>query len=229
MSTINETLSERIFEKLKDSILTGVYRPGNRLLYKQLSEEYKVSMTPIREALIKLEQEGIVKTIPRKGAYIIELTDQDVLEYTRIRFAMEVLAIEQICEKRIPQDEIRRLEGINADLEAAVKERESLRCIAKDVEFHHKIVEICGNQRLFTLIKQLPLTNFYAVRRNENRMVENGVAIVGQHQGIIDGLCNYDAVAATFCLKENILVPQLTIVYGKRKTGDTILREAVAT
>jgi DNA-binding GntR family transcriptional regulator len=219
MSSTNDTLRERILEKLKDDILTGVYRPGNRLLYKQLSQEYQVSMTPIREALIKLEQEGIVKTIPRKGAYVIELTDQDVLEYTRIRFAMETLAIEQICEKRIPRDEIRRLEGINVDLEAAVKDLESLRCLAKDVEFHHRIVEICGNQRLFTLVKQLPLTNFYAVRRNENRMLENGARIVGQHRGIIDGLCNYDAPAATLCLKENILIPQLSIVAGEPKTS----------
>ncbi len=218
MSATNDTLSERILEALKDSILTGVYRPGNRLLYKQLSEEYKVSMTPIREALIKLEQEGVVKTIPRKGAYVIELTDQDVLEYTRIRFALETLAIEQICEKRIPRDEIRRLEEINVDLEAAVKERESLRCLANDVEFHHRIVEICGNKRLFALIKQLPLTNFYAVRRNENRMLENGARIVAQHRGIIDGLCDYDAPAATLCLKENILIPQLSIITGEPKT-----------
>lgn len=218
MATINDTLSERVVERLKDSILTGVYRPGNRLFYKQLCEEYKVSMTPIREALIKLEQEGLVKTIPRKGAYIIELSDQDVLEYTLIRFAMETLAIEQICEKRTPRDEIRRLEEINVDLEAAVKEQESLRCLAKDVEFHHEIVEICGNQRLFILFKQVPLTNFYAVRGNENRMLENGVHIVRQHRGIIDGLCDYDAPAATLFLKENILSPQLTIIAGEPKT-----------
>ena len=47
-------------------------------------------MTPIREALLKLEQEGLVKTIPRKGTYIIELTDQDIIEYTRIRFALRI-------------------------------------------------------------------------------------------------------------------------------------------
>ena len=221
MSSINNTLSERIFEKLKDNILTGIYQPGNRLLYKQLAEEFNVSMTPVREALLKLEQEGIVKTIPRKGAYIIELTDQDVIEYTKIRFSMEALAIDSICENKIPREEIKRLELINKELEEAIKSRQAVICMAKDMEFHHTTVKISGNKRLFELIKQLPLTNLYANRRNEERMIEIGEDIIKQHSGIINNLYNYDADAAKICLKENILQPQLNIVVKKSPAGES--------
>ena len=212
MSTLNNTLSQRIFEKLKDHILTGVYRPGNRLLYTQLAEEFNVSMTPIREALLKLEQEGIVQTIPRKGVYIIELTDQDVIEYTKIRYSMEGLAIDSICENETPREEIKRLEAINAELIKAIKTRQPVLCMTKDMDFHHIIVEISGNKRLYELVKQLPLTNFYANRGNENRMIEYGADIIKQHAGIINSLYNYDAESAKHWLMENILKPQLNIV-----------------
>jgi len=212
MSTINKTLSERIFEKLKDYILSGVYRPGDRLLYKQLATELNVSMTPVREALLKLEQEGMVETIPRKGVYILELTDRDVIEYTKIRLSMESLAIDSICENKISWNEIKRLEFINAELEEAIKNKQSVLCMKEDMQFHHMIVEICDNKRLFELIKQLPLTNFYANRGNENRMIEIGVDIIKQHAGIIKNLYSYDADAAKLCLKENILQPQLNII-----------------
>ncbi|GHV64796.1 GntR family transcriptional regulator [Spirochaetia bacterium] len=212
MIAINNTLSERIFEQLKDNILTGVYQPGNRMLYKQLAADFKVSMTPVREALLKLEQEGIVKTIPRKGVYIIKLTDQDVIEYTKIRFSMEALAIDSICENRSPPEEIRRLEHINRELEDAIKNREPVPCMTRDMEFHQTIVEICGNKRLFELIKQLPLTNFFANRGNQNRMIEIGANIIKQHSGIVNNLYEYNPEAAKLCLKENILFPQYSIV-----------------
>jgi len=216
MSVINNTLSDRIFEKLKDNILTGVNRPGDRLLYKQLAAEFNVSMTPVREALLKLEQEGIVETIPRKGVYILELTDRDIIEYTRIRYSMESLAIDSICENKISCEIIKRLGLINTELEDAIKKRQSLLCMTKDMEFHHAIVEISGNLRLFELVKMLPLTNFYANRGNESQMIENGDEIIKQHIGIIKNLCSHDADAAKLCLKENILQPQLNIIAGNK-------------
>jgi DNA-binding GntR family transcriptional regulator len=98
------------------------------------------------------------------------------------------------------------------ELKEAIQDQQLVLCMTKDMEFHHKIVEICGNKRLFELVKQLPLTNFYANRRNENRMIEFGEDIIRQHADIINNLYHYDADAAKLCLKENILQPQLSII-----------------
>jgi len=209
---INNTLGERVFEKLKDDILAGVYKPGDRLYYEKIASALNVSMTPVKEALLRLEQEGIVRTIPRKGTYVIELTDRDIIEYTHIRFSLESLAIDTICEKRIPQEKIRELQPINDELAKAIQRKETVLCMSKDIEFHHKIVELSDNLRLYDLFKQLPLTNFMALRGTQNRMIEQGETIIEKHANIIEGLTRYDAEYAKNVLKANILIPQLGIV-----------------
>ncbi len=209
---INNTLGERVFEKLKDDILAGVYKPGDRLYYEKIASALNVSMTPVKEALLRLEQEGLVRTIPRKGTYVIELTDRDIIEYTYIRFSLESLAIDTICEKHIPQERIRELQPINEELARAIRMKEAVLCMLKDIEFHHKIVELSENIRLYDLFKQLPLTNFLALRGTQNRMIEQGEVIIEKHAHIISGLLRYDAEYTKNVLKANILVPQLGIV-----------------
>lgn len=215
---INNTLGERILEKLKDDILSGIYKPGDRLLYEKIASKLNVSMTPVKEALLRLEQEGIVETIPRKGTYVTELTDRDIIEYTRIRLSLESLAIDIICEKKIPPESIGKLETINGELEKAIGEALTTVCMSKDMEFHYTIVELCENRRLFELIKQLPLTNFFALRGTQNRMIEQGTVIVEKHAHIIESLYRYDAETAKNVLKANILTPQMGIL-------DTHIRE----
>lgn len=212
MSIINNTLGERVLEKLKDDILSGVYKPGDRLLYEKIASQLNVSMTPVKEALLRLEQEGIVKTIPRKGTYVTQLTDQDIVEYTRIRLSLESLAIDTICEKKISPENIRRLEPINKKLEEAIRRKQTTLCMTMDIEFHYTIVEISESRRLFELIKQLPLTNFFALRGTQNRMIEQGAVIVEKHANIIEGLCRYDAEYAKNVLIANILTPQMGII-----------------
>ncbi|GAB4364209.1 MAG: GntR family transcriptional regulator [Spirochaetales bacterium] len=209
---INNTLGERVFEKLKDDILAGVYKPGDRLYYEKIASALNVSMTPVKEALLRLEQEGMVRTIPRKGTYVIELTDRDIIEYTHIRFALESLAIDTICKKRIPEDRIRELQPVNEELAKAIRKREMVLCMAKDIEFHHKIVDLSENIRLYDLFKQLPLTNFMALRGTQDWMIEQGEIIIEKHENIVEGLLRYDAEYTKNVLKANILVPQLGIV-----------------
>lgn len=208
---INDTIGERILAKLKDDILSGVYKPGDRLYYEKIASEHGVSMTPVKEALLRLEQEGIVKTIPRKGTYVTQLTDTDIVEYTRIRLALESLAVELICELKIPEEQIGRLESINRDLERAIEANEMNECMAKDLEFHYTIVELADSERLLELMKQLPLANFFAMRGTQDRMVSQGSAIVRNHAAIIKGLWAYDIEGTKASLKENILAPQLSI------------------
>jgi DNA-binding GntR family transcriptional regulator len=206
----NKTLGERILEKIKDDILSGIYQPGDRLLYTKLASKMKVSMTPVKEALLRLEQEGIVKTIPRRGTFVTEITDRDIIEYTRIREALELLAADLICEKKIPVEDIRKLEHTNKELEKAIEENNGMEAIAKDIEFHSALVNLSGNKRLIDIVKQFPLTNIQALR-GAYIMIKSSRNTTETHSNIIAALCRHDARLSKKLLRENIK-PQMGIV-----------------
>ncbi|MDR1932866.1 MAG: GntR family transcriptional regulator [Spirochaetales bacterium] len=212
LMTLNKTLGERILEKLKDDILSGRYQPGDRLLYTEIASKMNVSMTPVKEALLRLEQEGIVKTIPRKGTYVTQITDRDVIEYTQLRVALELLAADLICEKKIAAGEIRELDAINKELKKALDEDRGTDSIAKDIEFHYAIVKLSKNKRLIELVQQFPLTNIQALR-GAQIMVKLS-RIVETHNNIIEALCNHNARLAKKLLRENIM-PQMSIIDTK--------------
>jgi DNA-binding GntR family transcriptional regulator len=209
---INNTLSERIVERIKDEILSGQIKPGDRLLYETIAAKLKVSLTPVKEALLRLEQEGLVKTIPRKGAFVTQLTDRDITEYTRIRLALECLAVEIACEKGMAEIELNSLRRINQELESAVREGNSNACMTCDIEFHHAIVNLSGNKRLADLINQMPLSNFFALMGSQKIMIDRGDSILVEHARIIETLAARDAQGTISLLKKNILTPQLGIL-----------------
>jgi DNA-binding GntR family transcriptional regulator len=208
---LNKTLGEQVLEKLKDDILSGTYKPGDRLLYTEIASKMGVSMTPVKEALLRLEQEGIVETIARRGTYVREITDQDIIEYTQIRIALESLAADIICEKRIPPEEIRELSRINKKLKRAITRGQTTESLARDIEFHSTIIKLSGSKRLLDLMGLLPLTNFHALRSAQGLMLKLGAVVIGTHENIAAALCEHNARLAKKFLKENIM-PQLSMV-----------------
>ena len=110
----NDTLGERIFKELKNDILSGFYAPGERLLNEKVAERLGVSMTPVKDALLRLEQEGLVNIIPRRGCFVTQLTDRDIMEYSQIRMSLESLAIDLACTQNLirPED-LKELTDIN--------------------------------------------------------------------------------------------------------------------
>src|SRR5690606_40070113 len=87
-------LRELVFEAIREAIINGTHKPGERLMEIQLAEELGVSRTPVREAIRKLELEGFVVMVPRQGAYVADITLKDVADVFEIRAALEALAAE---------------------------------------------------------------------------------------------------------------------------------------
>jgi DNA-binding GntR family transcriptional regulator len=102
-------LREIVLEALREAIVSGVLEPGERLMEIQLAEEMGVSRTPVREAIRKLELEGFVVMIPRKGAYVAGVSHKDVQDVFEIRRALEVLAAGLAAEKAT-DEEIEQME-----------------------------------------------------------------------------------------------------------------------
>ncbi len=147
-------LREIVYEELKLLIVKGKIKPGMRLMEEELAEDMGVSRTPIREAIRKLEKEGLITIEPRRGAYVSQLSKQDMVEILEVRQNVEGFAAE-LAAKRITEEEKIELRKIAEEYEIAVKENDMAAMIKADTAFHHVIVEATRNKILIQMVEQL--------------------------------------------------------------------------
>lgn len=147
-------LRELVFESLREAIISGQLRPGERLMEIQLAEEMGVSRTPVREAIRKLELEGLVAMIPRKGAYVAGLSLKDIVDVFEIRGALEGLAAELAAE-RITDEELEELERYLVKIAEAIEKDDLEKVVANDTDFHSLLYQASRNQRLSQIINNL--------------------------------------------------------------------------
>ncbi|MFB7139995.1 GntR family transcriptional regulator [Gottfriedia sp. NPDC056225] len=99
METNFLSIREHAYRYLKELILEGHYKPGDRLIERELAVKLNISRTPIREALFRLESQGFVKTVPRKGVIVSNISDEDIMEVFTILSSLEVLAAKLAAQK----------------------------------------------------------------------------------------------------------------------------------
>ena len=107
------TIREEVYKYLREKVLAGEVGPGDRLIETKLAEEINTSRTPVREALHKLEMERLIRSIPRVGYVVRDITEEEVEEICEIRLALETLAVKWASAK-ITSKEVKRLEKIIA-------------------------------------------------------------------------------------------------------------------
>ncbi|QQE78656.1 GntR family transcriptional regulator [Alicyclobacillus sp. SO9] len=109
-------LEVRVYQILREQILLGELKAGERLIERELAERLRISRTPVREALRKLDSEGFIEIIPRRGGIVVELTDKDILDMFRILETLEVLAVRQAAERITPsqQDMLNQIDVTDA-------------------------------------------------------------------------------------------------------------------
>lgn len=147
-------LREVVFESLREAIIQGILKPGERLMEIQLAEEMGVSRTPVREAIRKLELEGFVVMVPRKGAYVARISLKDIADVFEIRASLEALAA-GLAAERITAEELEELERCVVQT-SEMAEKESLDNVVQiDTNFHDLIYKASRNQRLTQIISLL--------------------------------------------------------------------------
>lgn len=147
-------LRDVVFNTLRRAILKGELKPGERLMEIALADKLGVSRTPIREAIRKLELEGLVVMAPRKGAKVASITERDLNDVLEVRKGMEVLAISLAC-KRITGEELEKLEIIERDFQKLIESGNLTELAEMDVKFHDTIYQATNNQRLVQLLNNL--------------------------------------------------------------------------
>ena len=146
-------LRDVIFNTLRDAIVSGDLKPGERLMEVDLAEKMGVSRTPVREAVRKLEMEGLVTMVPRKGTHVAELSAKDIMDVLEVRAALDRLATELAAE-RIRQEHIQALKTFTNNTFLALK-RKIFLVRLKDVEFHEIIYNASGNNKLTNVAANL--------------------------------------------------------------------------
>ncbi|HHX60506.1 MAG TPA: GntR family transcriptional regulator [Epulopiscium sp.] len=149
-----QPLRDIVFHTLRKAIITGELSAGERLMETQLGEKLGVSRTPIREAIRKLELEGLVVMVPRKGAQVAPFTQKDIKDVLEVRAALEALAVRLAC-KRMDERSFLRLQLVNTEYEYAAKENDIETMIEKDVEFHEVIFGATENDKLVQMFGNL--------------------------------------------------------------------------
>ena len=147
-------LRDEVFNTLREKILKGVYKPGERLMEIHLADQLGVSRTPIREAIRMLELEGLVKMVPRKGAQVAKISKEDLQDVLEVRKALDTLSVKLACE-RITEDEIKLLNNAEREFEKALASKDVSEIAEADVAFHDVIHAATKNGRLKSMISNL--------------------------------------------------------------------------
>ena len=149
-----ELLSQKVYRALKTEIIKGSLKPGTKLSEGKIAKQMGVSRTPIREALRELAAEGFVKISPNQGVVVSNASVEDVQEVLQIRGVLEGLAA-RLATKTINEEEIKELEKYQKRMEHYTNKDDVLAFSEMDAEFHELILNICGNNRLIQIRKNL--------------------------------------------------------------------------
>lgn len=147
-------LREVVSETLRKAIKDGVLKPGERLMEIQLAEELGVSRTPIREAIRKLELEGFVVMVPRRGTYVADISLKDIAQVFEIRSALEQLSA-GLAAERITPDELEDLERILVEVNGYIQHDDFDKIVEADIRFHDILYHGSRNNRLVDILNNL--------------------------------------------------------------------------
>jgi DNA-binding GntR family transcriptional regulator len=195
-------LRELVFESLREAIIGGKLAPGERLMEIQMAEEMGVSRTPVREAIRKLELEGLVVMICRKGAYVAGLSLKDIADVFEIRSALEGLAA-GLAAERITDGELEELERYLVKISEESETGDLNKVVETDTDFHSLIYSASRNQRLFQIINNLR-EQIQRFRTTSLSYPGRMKVAVEEHRKIVEAISARDGESARKLAQEHI-------------------------
>ncbi len=183
-------LRDVVFHTLREAILKGELKPGERLMELQLAAKLGVSRTPVREAIRMLEQEGLAVTVPRKGAEVARMTEKDMEDVLQIRRALDELAVGLACDN-MTEDKLTKLYEALVCFEESTRTGDVKSIAQTDMEFHEVIYQAADNPKLVNLLNNLR-EQMYRYRVEYLKNDDVYPALIEEHQKIYEGLKRKD-------------------------------------
>jgi DNA-binding GntR family transcriptional regulator len=198
-------LSDHVYRALRDAILEGVYEPHDHLVQIQLAKELDVSRTPVRDALQRLSQEGIIRSVGARGYVVSSLTPRDILDVYDVRLALEVEAaiiavdLDLVTEQDLA--EMKRLTDVMARDETKAKSYYDL-----NRDFHMVLTRICPNRMIHKILEDIwALPVSMRIFRHEMESVIDVKAMLSEHYGIIEAVSKKDTELIRQLLREHLV------------------------
>ena len=176
-----QPLREVVCETLRDAIRKGTLKPGERLMEIQLAEELGVSRTPVREAIRKLELEGYVIMMPRRGTYVANLSIRDVNEVFEIRTSLDSLA-SGLAAERITDEELERLQRLLVAIGGYIEANDMEKIVETDTEF---VCRVDGERRLDFMRKHSAehiISGIHTPRRSVDPHTHPNIVLCAEHR-----------------------------------------------
>lgn len=195
-------LRDVVFKTLRQGILTGELKPGERLMEIHLANRLGVSRTPIREAIRKLELEGLVIMIPRRGAEVAQITEKNLQDVLEVRRELDAFAAKLAC-KRMNEEQKEELKKAAEAFEKAIETKDATVIAKADVEFHDIILESTGNERLIQLVNNLA-EQVYRYRFEYVKDKTAHARLIEEHRNIYNSIVGKDEEAAAVAVRIHV-------------------------
>ena len=198
----NLPLSSNLFSKLQEDILTGKLEDGEKLTEIKICNQYGVSRTPVREVLRQLEADGLIMTIPNRGAFVKALTEQDIHDIYVLRSQGEVTAVRWAIE-RITEKEMSELDETFAFMEFYTMKNDIPKMLNINIAFHQIIYHATHNRMM---LQQLSAYQLYLRHCNpSNYYAPNYLRdVLAEHRDIYDAFGAGDPEAGAAAMKRHM-------------------------
>lgn len=200
---VHTQLWESVLHSLRLAIVTGALATGTHLVETELASKLGVSRGPIRDALKRLEHEGLVVNYPYRGRFVAGLSDEDIHEVYDLIRLLECRAIESLVQ-RVDPAQIKQLHGLKGRMIQAISEGRNEDFADLDVEFHRQLVEMSQRERLLHMWGTLSGISHAFIVINARNDPEGIRGIAEGHDQILDALARHDTAAACRALHDHL-------------------------
>ncbi len=189
------TYVRQAYRTIKARILENRYQPGHQILEQQLADDLGMSRTPVREALIRLHEEGLVELIPRRGMRVVPLSPEDMREIYEVLTALEVAAVELASQRSLTDEDLTSLDDALQAMETKLGEDDLDGWATADASFHKALITLAGNKRLALMAATLA-DQVHRARMITLRLRPRPILSIQEHREVLEALRAGDGARA---------------------------------
>jgi len=193
-SQLRPSLEAEIASAMQEGILGGEWNPGDRLVEMELAQHFGVSQGTIRGALKYLQADGLVEHRPRRGNFVIAISEEDIRDISLMRDALESLGA-QLAAERIGSEGKARLSAVVNEMREASRQHQRQRLLELDLRFHRTVIEIADSRLLQDMYRRLEGPALLFLRMADS-FYQEPQAIVDLHEPLLDAICSGDSARA---------------------------------
>jgi DNA-binding GntR family transcriptional regulator len=200
----DQSLSDAVVDRLRTAISSGVYAPGDRLVERRLAHEFGISHIPLREALVRLTEEGLVEKLPRRGARVASLTPQMLEEVSSLRVVLEQFVVRRLKDRFTPEAHA-ELQLIVDRMVKAADQQDLVHMHELDQQFHQRLWELTDHALLVDLAAQMRSRMSHFFRAAAASLEPDEVRRhADSHQHLLDVIASGDRRAAERAMKQHV-------------------------